>query len=68
MKPKAFPENRPTELPLRLQDLVERGIASRATIWRWSKAGLKVHKVGRATFVFPSDLESFIRNHGEKTN
>lgn len=55
--------DRISRLPLRLQDIANQGIASRATLWRWKEKGLKTHKVGGVVFIFPDDLAAFIRSH-----
>lgn len=54
-----------SQLPLRIGELSERGIASPATLWRWKRRGLKTHKIGGVVLIYPSDLEEFIRRNGE---
>lgn len=54
-----------SQLPLRIGELSERGIASPATLWRWKRRGLKTHKIGGVVLIYPSDLEEFIRGNGE---
>ena len=46
--------------PLPLSYYVENGIASRATLWRWGKQGLRILRVGHRSYIHPSDLTSFM--------
>lgn len=36
------------------------GIGSRATFFRWEKAGLRIVRVGGRRFVYRSDLKAFL--------
>lgn len=40
--------------------LIAEGIASRTTLWRWQKKGLRVYRVGGKRMVKVEDLNRFI--------
>jgi len=46
--------------PLPLSYYVENGIASRATLWRWGKQGLRILRVGGRSYIHPADLTAFM--------
>lgn len=48
------------EIPLPESHFREMGIASRATFYRWQKAGLRVLHVGGRRFIYPSELRRFL--------
>ena len=48
------------ELPMPLSFYEKLGIASRTTIWRWEKLGLRIIREGGRTYLIPSDLREFL--------
>ncbi len=46
--------------PLPLSYYIQNGIASRATLWRWGKQGLRILRVGGRSYIHPSDLTAFM--------
>ena len=46
--------------PLPLSYYINNGIASRATLWRWGKQGLRILRVGGRSYIHPSDLTAFM--------
>lgn len=47
------------DLPIAISDLVKAGFASRPTLWRMERGGLKVTRIGRKIYVRFSDLVAF---------
>ena len=39
---------------------INNGIASRATLWRWGKQGLRILRVGGRSYIHPADLTAFM--------
>lgn len=48
------------EIPLPEAYFRKLGIGSRATFFRWEKAGLRIVRVGGRRFVYRSDLKAFL--------
>ena len=46
--------------PLPLSYYIQNGIASRATLWRWGKQGLRILRVGGRSYIHPADLTAFM--------
>jgi hypothetical protein len=46
--------------PLPLSYFINLGIASRATLWRWGKQGLRILRVGGRSYIHPADLTAFM--------
>ena len=46
--------------PLPLSYYINNGIASRATLWRWGKQGLRILRVGGRSYIHPADLTAFM--------
>ena len=46
--------------PLPLSYYIQNGIASRATLWRWGKLGLRILRVGGRSYIHPADLTAFM--------
>ena len=46
--------------PLPLSYYIQKSIASRATLWRWGKQGLRILRVGGRSYIHPSDLTAFM--------
>ena len=46
--------------PLPLSYYIQNGIASRATLWRWGKQGLRILRVGGRSYIPPADLTAFM--------
>ena len=46
--------------PLPLNYYIQNGIASRATLWRWGKQGLRILRVGGRSYIHPADLTAFM--------
>jgi hypothetical protein len=46
--------------PLPLSYFINLGIASRATLWRWGKRGLRILRVGGRSYIHPADLTAFM--------
>ena len=46
--------------PLPLSYYIQNGIASRATLWRWGKQGLRILRVGGRSYIHSADLTAFM--------
>ena len=46
--------------PLPRSYYIQNGIASRATLWRWGKQGLRILRVGGRSYIHPADLTAFM--------
>ena len=46
--------------PLPLSYYIQKSIASRATLWRWGKQGLRILRVGGRSYIHPADLTAFM--------
>ena len=54
------------DTPLPIDFYVNRlELASRTTLWRWTKEGLKTHRIGGRVYVSQSDLQKFMVEHSE---
>ena len=52
------------DTPLPIDFFVNRlELASRTTIWRWTKEGLRTHRIGGRVYVSQADLQEFMREH-----
>lgn len=54
------------DLPIAISDLVKAGFASRPTLWRMERGGLKVTRIGRKIYVRFSDLVAFRGSTGSR--
>jgi|APTNR8051073442_1049403.scaffolds.fasta_scaffold07961_2 hypothetical protein len=54
------------EIPLPEAYFRNLGIGSRATFFRWEKAGLRIVRVGGRRFIYRSDLKSFLEMMDQK--
>ena len=52
--------------PLPLSYFIQNGIASRATLWRWGKQGLRILRVGGRSYIHPSDLTAFMEREASR--
>jgi hypothetical protein len=52
--------------PLPLSYFIQTGIASRATLWRWGKQGLRILRVGGRSYIHPSDLTAFMERESSR--
>lgn len=50
----------PMSLPMPLGFFTDHNIASRTTIWRWEKEGLRVIRKGGRSYVIPEELRDFL--------
>ena len=58
----------PMGLPMPLGFYTNLNIASRTTIWRWEKEGLRVVREGGRTYLIPEDLRTFLTRNAEETD
>jgi len=52
--------------PLPLSYYIRNGIASRATLWRWGKQGLRILRVGGRSYIHPADLTAFMEREASR--
>ena len=52
--------------PLPFSYFIQNGIASRATLWRWGKQGLRILRVGGRSYIHPSDLTAFMEREASR--
>ena len=52
--------------PLPLSYYIQNGIASRATLWRWGKQGLRILRVGGRSYIHPADLTAFMEREASR--
>jgi hypothetical protein len=57
----------PMGLPMPLGFYTNLNIASRTTIWRWEKEGLRIVREGGRTYLIPDDLVAFLTRNAEET-
>jgi len=55
----------PMGLPMPLGFYTNLNIASRTTIWRWEKEGLRIVREGGRTFLIPDDLVAFLTRNDQ---
>tara|TARA_B100001146_G_C15981588_1_gene348602 strand:+ start:264 stop:440 length:177 start_codon:yes stop_codon:yes gene_type:complete len=55
-------------LPMPLGFYTDLNIASRTTIWRWEKEGLRVVRKGGRTYLSPEDFRAFITRKDHETD
>ena len=58
----------PMALPMPLGFYTDLNIASRTTIWRWEKEGLRVVREGGRTYLIPEDLRAFLTRKNHETD
>lgn len=55
----------PMGLPMPIRFYSDHGIASRTTIWRWEKEGLRIVREGGRTYLIPDDLVAFLTRNDQ---
>ena len=63
----AIESSRGNEHPLPLSHYIDLHIASRSTLWRWNKEGLKILKVGGRSYISPAEITRFMEAKHEET-
>lgn len=55
------------DTPLPIDFFVNRlELASRTTIWRWTKEGLRTHRIGGRVYVSQADMQQFMADYSEE--
>jgi hypothetical protein len=57
----------PRDVPLPVSHYQKVHDASRTTLWRWEKMGLRILHVGGKRFIRPSDWNAFLESQHSKT-